>query len=84
MTNAIRRALLALAPPLVALLAAAMLVAPARADTPIVLDSEFGDWVGQSLVSDPFDDSTGGSRRDIHQFYWANGPTTWTRNTTTG
>ena len=72
MTNAVRRLPLRVVPSLMALLAAAMLAAPARADTPIVLDSEFSDWSGQSLVADPFGDSTGGSRRDAHEFYWAN------------
>ena len=37
-----------------------------------MLDSNFGDWVGQSFISDPFGDAIGGSRRDLHQFYWAN------------
>ena len=64
------------------LFTAAIFASPAVAQTPtpvptpgsgpIVLDSEFADWVGQSFVSDPFGDATGGTRRDLHEFYWAN------------
>jgi len=70
--NAMRVRALAAVPLLAAFLAAAMLVVPARADVPIVLDSNFSDWIGQSFISDPFGDADDDARRDVHEFYWAN------------
>ena len=70
--NAMRVRALAALPLLAALLATVLPAAPARADVPIVLDSNFGDWVGQSFISDPFDDSDDDAGRDVHEFYWAN------------
>ena len=72
MTNAIKRMPLRLMLILAVLLASALLAAPARAQTPIVLDSNFGDWAGQSFIADPVGDLAGDSRGDISDFYWAN------------
>ncbi|GEM_PF-961575 len=45
---------------------------PAAAPGAIVLDSNFADWTGHALLSDPSGDSSGGARHDLHEFYWAN------------
>ncbi|MEX0762943.1 MAG: hypothetical protein WD208_00165 [Dehalococcoidia bacterium] len=40
----------------------------------ITLDGSFEDWTGHAFLADPYGDSTSSSRRDLHQFYWANNP----------
>ena len=39
---------------------------------PITIDSDFSDWAGQAVVSDPSGDQSGKIKNDVHQLYWAN------------
>ncbi|MCH7970274.1 MAG: hypothetical protein IH960_04425 [Chloroflexi bacterium] len=46
-------------------------VAPLAAGV-ITVDGSFGDWAGQTFISDPFDDQDKGPEHDLHEFYFAN------------